>query len=140
MRTYRKIAYGVHATILIARAPIQPITSRQLAELGRLPDRFLLQVLRDLVNNGILCSVRGIDGGYCLARPANDITLFQIFEAFKNPFVVDFPQMAGISFEMSECISTSLRTASSAAQHELERITIEDLLKADLPQLITNLL
>jgi hypothetical protein len=46
-----------------------------------MPSRFVLQVLRHLVNGGVVTSVRGVFGGYRLAKPASGITALDIYEA-----------------------------------------------------------
>ena len=46
-----------------------PTPASQLAREGRLPERFLVQILRYLVTNGVLTSACGVSGGYSLARP-----------------------------------------------------------------------
>ncbi|MEQ8208340.1 MAG: Rrf2 family transcriptional regulator [Lacipirellulaceae bacterium] len=63
----------------------RPVSCRQLAKLGDMPERFLLQVLRQLVNHGVLSSTRGVEGGYRLARNKDDITLLEIVEAADGP-------------------------------------------------------
>ena len=50
-----------------------------------MPDRFLLQILRNLVAHGLLRSTRGVIGGYTLARDPDDISLLDIIEAVEGP-------------------------------------------------------
>ena len=45
------------------------------------PERFLLQVLRSLVTHGILRSARGVDGGYSLTRPPEEVSVLEVIEA-----------------------------------------------------------
>ena len=49
-----------------------------------MPERFLLQILRNLVTANLLRSTRGVDGGYLLAVPARDISLLDIVEAIEG--------------------------------------------------------
>ena len=65
MKLSRTVTYALQATIQLARldgAPT-PIPCSRLAAEGRMPERFLLQVLRNLVTHGILQSTRGVGGG-----------------------------------------------------------------------------
>jgi Rrf2 family protein len=57
-----------------------------------MPERFLLQILRSLVTNGILSSTRGVDGGYTLERSPQDISLLEIIEAIEGPFGPKMPK------------------------------------------------
>jgi Rrf2 family protein len=49
-----------------------------LAEIEHVPSNFLAQILSELRNAGLITSRRGIDGGYALARPPEQISLYDI--------------------------------------------------------------
>ena len=85
MKISRNIAYAVQATIELARAePNCPVPCSRLAKHGNLPERYLPQVLRQLVTRGILNSTIGVDGGYCLCKSPAEITLLDIIDSFDN--------------------------------------------------------
>jgi Rrf2 family protein len=94
-----------------------------------MPERFLLQILRSLVTRGLLCSTRGVDGGYCLARPADQISLRDIIEAFDNPLSPGIPALDALPPEVRKRILSSLHGASAAAHNELEKLTMADLMR-----------
>ena len=76
MRLSRTIAYAIHAVLQLGKAPPGLRMSRtQLAATAHLPERFLLEVLHSLVAGGIVRSTRGVDGGFSLTRPVDEITL-----------------------------------------------------------------
>jgi Rrf2 family protein len=106
-----------------------PIPCSQLANEGQMPERFLLQILRNLVTRGLLCSTRGVDGGYCLARPAEDITLSDIVEAFDNPLDPAIPTLESLAPEVRKRILSSLNGAAAAAHDELSKLTMADLMR-----------
>jgi Rrf2 family protein len=62
-----------------------PTASHYIARKRRIPERFLLKVLKPLVSAQILYSVKGPNGGYRLARSPNDITLLEVIEAVDGP-------------------------------------------------------
>jgi Rrf2 family protein len=129
MKCSRTIAYAIDATVRLAREDARhPIPCSHLAREGQLPDRFLLQVLRSLVNSGVLRSARGVEGGYYLARPPNQISLLQIVNAFDNPMETSMPPMHGVQFDARSRILSTLRQASRAACDQLARLTIADLI------------
>jgi len=105
-----------------------PIPCSLLAREGKMPERFLLQVMRSLVNQGLLHSIRGVDGGYYLARPADQITLCNIVEAFDNPLESKLPEVNSTSPQVRDRVMETLKRASQAARHELERLTLAELL------------
>jgi Rrf2 family transcriptional regulator, cysteine metabolism repressor len=51
-----------------------------LAKTETVPPNFLAQILGELRNGGLLTSKRGIQGGYALARPAEQISLYDIMK------------------------------------------------------------
>ena len=57
-----------------------------LSEKTGVPQRFALKILRKLVNAQILCSFKGISGGYQLARAPSDITLADIITVIEGPY------------------------------------------------------
>src|SRR5208282_473426 len=80
------VAYAIQACLQLAQADSQqPVPCSQLAADGRMPERFLLQILRHLVTHGILHSTRGVEGGYTLDRPPEKISLLQLIEAIDGP-------------------------------------------------------
>ena len=55
-----------------------------LAETEEVPANFLAQILLDLRDHGLISSRRGNRGGYTLARPAEDISLYDILMAVEG--------------------------------------------------------
>ena len=81
--------YALQATLQLAVVyPTPHIPCGRLAQAGRMPERFLLQILRTLVVRGILRSIRGSDGGYALAKPPAEISLLDILEAIEGPITL----------------------------------------------------
>ena len=66
-----------------------------IAEQTQVPLRFSLKILRKLVQEGLVASYKGAHGGYCLARPAREITLRQVLEAVEGPYVLSRCQRDG---------------------------------------------
>jgi len=61
------------------------LTARQLAELAEIPQPTVGKVLKALTREGILTSVRGLRGGYGLARSADQILVGEVIEALEGP-------------------------------------------------------
>ncbi len=55
----------------------------------RLPGPFLAKILQNLVQGGLLESVRGPRGGFRLARPARFITVGEVLEVLEGPDSLD---------------------------------------------------
>jgi Rrf2 family protein len=127
----RTVEYAVQAVLMLAKADrSHPIPCSQLASEGGMPQRFLLQVLRNLVLHEVVNSTRGVEGGYSLARPAEQITVLDVFEAIEGP-VVSSPRpgilmAGGVQTRLHE----TFHTAASAMRAELAAVSMLDLLKS----------
>src|SRR5271154_5777958 len=96
MKLSRTVGYALQATLQLAEAePGTPVPCSQLAARGQMPERFLLQILRNLVTHGILHSTRGVDGGYALDRKPSEISLLEVIEAVDGPLSASAPVSAG---------------------------------------------
>ena len=60
------------------------ITGNELSKAQNIPDRFLLKIMRSLIQNGIMQSFRGVDGGFALAKMPADITLYDVVKAVEG--------------------------------------------------------
>ena len=67
--------YAVRAMLMIAAEHPRLVKAAALAAAQDIPLSFLQGILLDLRRAGLLHSHRGVDGGYSLARPAEDITV-----------------------------------------------------------------
>ena len=56
----------------------------QLAQAEAVPANFLAQILGKLRNHGLITSRRGNQGGYTLARPPEEISLYDILMAVEG--------------------------------------------------------
>ncbi len=56
----------------------RPVRLADVADKHAIPGRFLVQILLQLKNAGLVASTRGAAGGYHLARPPADITLADV--------------------------------------------------------------
>jgi len=58
---------------------------RQLAELNKITETYLSKVFAKLRKAGIVRSIPGVNGGYELARPPEDISFWDVIEAIEGP-------------------------------------------------------
>jgi len=100
----------------------------RLAKVGEMPERFLLQVLRSLVNHGLLKSTRGVDGGYALARPPNEISLLQILEATDGPLTAELPPLECIPRIAQGHLQEALRQVTAETCQRLSEVKLVDML------------
>ena len=107
MRLSKRGEYGLRAMIALAE-PAKTNSSPQIMQIKEIALReaisakFLEQILLALKNNGLLHSKMGVGGGYYLARPANEITLGQIFRVLDGP-VAPIKCVSQMAYEPCGC-------------------------------------
>jgi Rrf2 family transcriptional regulator, cysteine metabolism repressor len=136
MKLPRTIAYAIHAISRLAMvSPGVPVPCSQLAREGQMPERFLLQILRKLVNHGVLESTCGVAGGYYLSRPPEQITLSEVMEAIDDTLEFSMPMLGCMSPVVRAQITEAMRNASYAAIASFRDTTVADLISGDMPEL-----
>jgi Rrf2 family transcriptional regulator, iron-sulfur cluster assembly transcription factor len=97
----RQCEYGLQAVLYLALKPQGKMTSiRELTKRLDIPYHFVAKILQDLTRKGLLASMKGPAGGFTLAMPAKEITLFHIIEAidgvgFMHDCLLGFPECTG---------------------------------------------
>ncbi len=90
---YDRVLYMFSQTTIYALRAIGYIASQDeskmvlakaISEKMDIPKNFLSKILHKLVQKGFIDSIRGIGGGFRLAKPAKEIFLKQIVELFMN--------------------------------------------------------
>lgn len=77
--------YALRAIVDIAEnSNTSRVSLRSVAERQCISDKYLEAIVKPLVLAGILVSVRGKNGGYQLAKPANEITAGDVIRAVEG--------------------------------------------------------
>jgi Rrf2 family protein len=127
MKLTRASSYALHALAYMAsQKKDQPTASHIIAEKRRIPERFLLKVLKPLVSAQLLTSVKGPNGGYRLARPANEISVLDVLEAVEGPIRGQAPSEDSNHFTSRRLEAICQQSADQTRKH-LGRIKITDL-------------
>src|SRR3954454_44359 len=66
-----------------ASPPLMP--GEQLATAQKIPPKFLESILAQLRNGGLVASQRGAEGGYRLAKPAEEISIADVIRELEGP-------------------------------------------------------
>jgi len=75
--------HAVRAMSQLAGAGGEWVRAKDLAELADVPFHYLAKLLSQLVRAGILDATRGKHGGYRLARPAEQISLYEVINTIE---------------------------------------------------------
>jgi len=129
MKLNQTIAYAGAAMTYMASQPAGSLISNTtISKATKAPERYLLQILRKLVNARVLNSVRGVQGGFRLAKPANKITLLEIVEAVDGPIGqserVELPAM---SPKAAAGMVNAFKSVEADARKRLASVTLTDL-------------
>jgi len=73
--------YALRMIVYLASLDGQPATIRQIADATHTPEGYLAKVLRNLALAELVRSQRGPQGGSVLARPAKQITVYDVVQA-----------------------------------------------------------
>jgi Rrf2 family protein len=84
VRVSAKVDYALRAMLELAAAG-GLVKGEQLATAQGIPQKFLESILIDLRHAELVTSRRGVDGGYALGRPADEITLADVIRAVEGP-------------------------------------------------------
>lgn len=97
----RQCEYAIQAVLFLALHPEgERVPTNDLTRRLKIPFHFLGKIMQSLTRKGLLTSEKGPKGGFSLALPAEDITLFHIVEAidgaaFTHTCVLGFPECSG---------------------------------------------
>jgi Rrf2 family protein len=124
------LCYAISATLELARrTDRRPVPGSRLAAARRRKDRFLLRILRMLLTHNVLISTRGGDGGFFLARPADQISLLDVIEAIDGRYdVVPILLTEGLPKESRRRLSEALERVNSLTRQPLEKIKMSELI------------
>jgi Rrf2 family protein len=106
MRLSKKGEYAVRALIEIGleakQRPNSLIQISSVAQRTNIPEKFLEQILLALRNGGVLKSKRGVEGGYSLAKDADEITLGEVIRLLDGP-LAPIPCVSVTAYEPCSC-------------------------------------
>jgi len=143
MRVSAKTDYALRAVVELASSGdgTTPVKGERLATSQGIPLRFLENILLQLRHAGLIDSRRGAEGGYRLARPAEDIALADVIRAIDGPLAgvggqrpetLDFQGSAEPLKDVWVAVRASLRSV-------LEQVTIADIAAGELPDHVRTL-
>lgn len=83
----QSVGYAATALGYIEMAGGKPVLVREIAERAGIPQPYLAKIINMLARRRLVVTQRGIGGGVTLARPAHQITLYEVCDALDDPIV-----------------------------------------------------
>ncbi len=141
MRIPASVDYAIRALAELAAAGDGHVTVEQLASAQSIPTKFLHTIMTDLKRARLVTSQRGPEGGFALARPADEISLADIFRALDGPLATVRDQsISEMSYEgAAEELPTVWMAVRAGLRRVLENVSIADLSSGELPTAVVEL-
>lgn len=128
MKLTRASSYALHAVAFMAvQKHDRPIASHNIAQARGIPERFLLKVLKPLVSARVLLSIKGPNGGYRLAKKADDITMLEVLEAVDGPIRGQAPFSEESNGPLNHKLENICKQSAEVVRKQLEKVKMSDL-------------
>jgi Rrf2 family protein len=137
MHVTAKADYAIRAVVELADSSQQePRKVDSVAKAQGIPVSFLENILTQLRSSGVVRSQRGPEGGYWLAKPAQDLNLAHVIRAVEGPLVgVRGQRPEEIEYMGSaESLKQVWIAVRANLRNVLETVTVADVAAGSLPK------
>jgi Rrf2 family protein len=133
--------YAVRACLALTASYPATVSAQALATEQNLPRKFLETILGDLRRAGVVHSIRGVEGGYTLAREPGEIQIGEVLRATDGPLAgVRGMRPEETVYEGSAVHLQELWIAVRAAVRKvLDEVSLADVAKGKLPAHVRRL-
>jgi FeS assembly SUF system regulator len=146
LKLTKKADYGLialrHLTMTAGRSRTSA-SAKDIADAYGIPLPLLSKVLQKLARGGLLLSEQGTNGGYRLARAAQDISALEVIRTIDGPIILTqcFTEHAGCDHSTLCPVREPLRKVHEGILGLLANISLADLASDDMtvPSLIPGL-
>jgi Rrf2 family protein len=135
VRVSARADYAVRAVAELAAHTEVHTSAEQIAQAQEIPQKFLQTILCDLRRGGIVVSRRGVDGGYRLGKPANEISIADVIRAVDGPLATvrgERPQDLNYP-GAAEALRPLWVAMRASVRGVLENVTFAELASGKLP-------
>jgi FeS assembly SUF system regulator len=88
LRVTKLTDYATVVLTVLAARPGQVLSATELAEAAGLEATTVAKLLKPLAQAGLVIGLRGVNGGYRLARDAVAISLIEVVQAMEGPLAI----------------------------------------------------
>ena len=130
LRVSKLTDYGSVILTYMASHPEQTMSAASLAKAILLPVSTVRKLLKLLLKNGLLRSSLGKQGGYQLARPAEEISLAEIVSALEGPIALtECSAEGGLCRIEDGCqIRQNWQSINRIIYQSLEQVSLQEML------------
>ena len=128
LRLSRKTILALEAVLDVAyNARPDPVQSKDITQRQGIPQRYLEQVMQQLVHQGILKGVRGPKGGYTLARERRKITVGDVVRVVDQLDAENESEPVSCADLGEQVIAPLWEETRRVVLERLDQVTMEDL-------------
>ena len=127
MKISTTVGYAIAALVQLANHRSDaPLSTAKIASGTDMPERYLLQIMKTLKDAGLVASLRGVQGGYKLAKPIGRISLQDVCEAIDGPTSreVNINGLTGVS---QRIVENAIADVGDDARRHLSAFTLDNL-------------
>jgi Rrf2 family protein len=136
LKLTKKADYGLMALKFLAEhCETAAASAKEVADAYGIPAQLLAKILQQLTKAGLLHSHAGMNGGYALARPARQISAYEVIRAIDGPFFITSCSKGAKGCELTtNCtIKEPLARVNETIAGVLKSISIQDLAEHEQP-------
>jgi Rrf2 family transcriptional regulator, iron-sulfur cluster assembly transcription factor len=137
LKINRQTDYAVRVILALAqRGEGARLSSADIQQEMLIPKAFMTRIVAQLAREGLVNTFPGRDGGLMLPRPASQINLKEVVEAFEGPILLSECMQAkgedDCPFQSNCPVRSKWGRVQAAMMREMASITFEDLVKQSL--------
>lgn len=137
LKINRQTDYAVRVILALAqRGEGVRLSSAEIQQEMLIPKSFMTRIVAQLAREGLVNTFPGREGGLMLPRPASQISLKEVVEAFEGPILLsECMQVKGeddCPFQSNCPVRSKWGRAQAAMMREMASISFEDLAKESL--------
>jgi Rrf2 family transcriptional regulator, nitric oxide-sensitive transcriptional repressor len=122
--------YALRVAVWLAQSPDEPVSADRLAEVTKIPRRYLHKVVQDLARGGLVRSQPGPGGGYAINQRPEQITILDVVNAVEPLQRIRHCPL-GLSTHTRLCpLHRELDKVYAATEQALARVTLAQLLRS----------
>jgi Rrf2 family transcriptional regulator, nitric oxide-sensitive transcriptional repressor len=121
--------YALRAIVCLAIKPNVSLTTQQLAEMTKVPSKYLSKVMQALARANLVTSKPGKQGGFSLKATPSEISLLTVVDAIDSPVREEHQHFGLQSYGNPLCpLHQRLNALNKLMRLECSKITIVDLI------------
>ncbi len=129
LRISKLTDYAILVMVELGEARTEVLSAQVLADRSNLELPTVSKVLKLLSRAGLVRSYRGVNGGYSIERPAQEISVAEIIAAIEGPIAMtECSVEVGLCSQEDNCnLRSNWQRISSAVARALENVTLDEM-------------